>query len=90
MHSVCISFVFAEAQTSKADGFPPEEQNSSRENSDPETSVIQVKLELSTTQQDLELPKQSCPARNPEHSDTSEESHRDISGKAQRRLCTYI
>ncbi|KAB5536927.1 hypothetical protein PHYPO_G00112940 [Pangasianodon hypophthalmus] len=70
-----------DAPTSQADGFPPEKQNSSQAPMDPETSVIQVKLELSTTQQDLELPKQSCPtlACSLEWSDRAEESHRDIS-----------
>lgn len=93
---IYISFVFPETQTSQADGFPPEEQNSSQTPMDPETSVIQVKLELSTTQQDLELPKQSCPAPacSPEHSDRSEESHRDIPGKRKkflsRRLITQL
>lgn len=42
-----------------------------------------MKLELSTTQQDLELPKQSRPslACSPECSDTAEELHCDILGK---------
>ncbi|XP_060766041.1 zinc finger protein with KRAB and SCAN domains 3-like isoform X3 [Neoarius graeffei] len=68
-------------QTGQADAFPPEKQNSSQAPMDPETSVIQVKLELSTTQQDLELPKQSRPplACSPELSDRAEESHHDLS-----------
>lgn len=70
-----------DAQTSQADGFPPEKQNSSQAPMDPETSVIQVKLELSTTQQDLELPKESCAthACSPEQSHRAEEPHHDIS-----------
>lgn len=88
-----ISIVFIEdAQSSQADVFPSEKQNSSQAPTDPETSVIQVKLELSTMQQDLELPKQSCPslACSPERSDRAEESHHDISGKRLRCLCTSI
>ncbi|KAF5895877.1 zinc finger protein, partial [Clarias magur] len=67
--------------SSQSDGFPPVKENSSQAQMDSETSVIQVKLELSTTQQDLELPKQSCPslACSPERSDVAEESHYDIS-----------
>ncbi|KAK3536934.1 hypothetical protein QTP86_027055 [Hemibagrus guttatus] len=82
--SIYIFIVFEDAQSGQANGFPPEKQNSSQA-PDPETSVIQVKLELSTTQQDLELPKQSCPslACSPEHSDRAEESHHDNSDELQ-------
>ncbi|KAF7693352.1 hypothetical protein HF521_008668 [Silurus meridionalis] len=73
-----------DAQTSQADGFPPEKQNLSQASMDPEASVIQVKLELSTTQQDLELPKQSCPtlACSPAASDRDKDTSpdREISG----------
>ncbi|KAK2821315.1 hypothetical protein Q7C36_020658 [Tachysurus vachellii] len=69
------------AHSSQEDGFPSEKQNPT----DPETSVIQVKLELSTTQQDLELPKQSRPslACSPESTDRAEEPHCDISDEHQ-------
>ncbi|KAI5093590.1 zinc finger protein 850 [Silurus meridionalis] len=68
-----------DAQTSQADGFPPEKQNLSQASMDPEASVIQVKLELSTTQQDLELPKQSCPtlACSPAASDRDKDTSPD-------------
>lgn len=85
-----FNFCHVFADSSQSDGFPPVKENSSQAPMDSETSVIQVKLELSTTQQDLELPKQSCPslASSPERSDGAEESHHDISGERYRCLCT--
>lgn len=87
-----MSLVFAGAQTGQVDGFSPEKQNDSQTPMDAETSVIQVKLELSTTQQDLELPKQSCPSLtcSPEQSDRAEEPQCDISGKRQKCLYTAM
>ncbi|XP_027000142.2 zinc finger protein 234-like isoform X1 [Tachysurus fulvidraco] len=50
--------VLTGAQTSRGVGFPPEQQNSNEEVVDSETSLIQVKLELSTMQQDLSTEEQ--------------------------------
>ncbi|KAF7693351.1 hypothetical protein HF521_008667 [Silurus meridionalis] len=52
------------AQTSRRTGFLPEQQNSNQELVDSETSLIQVKLELSTMEQDLCPEQEDVEARD--------------------------